>query len=87
METVPSNFWEWLNSLDPGELTAIVILGMFSLIVAVIFISGTIYKMHKNRLDDALKRELLERGMSAEEIATVIRAKPSRTGQCGPRTV
>jgi hypothetical protein len=48
-------------------------------------ICATIYGMHKNRLENALKRELLERGMSAEEIATVIRAKPGQAGACRPR--
>ena len=36
-------------------------------------------KHNKNRLDDALKRELLDRGMSADEIATVVRARPQRS--------
>jgi hypothetical protein len=51
-------------------------------IVAVVFITAiltiTVYKMHKNRLEDALKRDLLDRGMSASEIAMVVRARPGK---------
>jgi hypothetical protein len=86
MESASSSFWEWLNALSHGEGLAVLGLGIFALVFAITIISGTIYKIHKNRLDDALKRELLERGMSAEEIATVIRAKPARHGGCGSRT-
>jgi hypothetical protein len=85
VETAPSQFWEWLNALSRGEGLIVIVVGMFVLVMAIIFICGTVYKMHKNRLEDALKRELLERGMSADEIATVIGAKPSRTGARGLR--
>lgn len=78
MQSVPSSLWEWLAALSAGERFDIMVLGALSLtfIVAVVFL--TIYKMHKNRLDDALKRELLDRGMSAEEIVSVVRARPTR---------
>jgi hypothetical protein len=73
---VPSSFWEWIGLMDPGMRLAAV---MFTLIAAVLvfaILAGVIYKMHKNRLEDALKRELLDRGMSAAEIAMVIHATP-----------
>lgn len=38
-------------------------------------IAGTVRKMRQARLDDDLKREMIERGMSAEEIAQVIEAE------------
>jgi hypothetical protein len=38
-----------------------------------------VYTIHKNRLEAALKRDLLERGMSAEEVATDIWAKAGKT--------
>jgi len=84
MNSVPSDVWEWTASLGSGERVAIIILGVFAIVLVVIVVFGTICKMHKNRLDDALKRELLERGMSAEEIATVIRAKPAKSHSCRP---
>jgi hypothetical protein len=42
-------------------------------------VAATFYKMHKNRLETTLKRELLEQGMSAEEIVSVVRAKPGKS--------
>jgi len=45
-------------------------------VVAIAIVCTTVYRIHNNRVEDALKRELLDRGMSAEEIATVIGAKP-----------
>lgn len=78
MQSVPNSFWEWMNGLGPGERIPVIVLGMFALVIVVTVLCGTIYKMHKNRLEDALKRELLDRGMSADEIATVVSAKPTR---------
>lgn len=56
----PGSFSEWIGALEAGQRT-----GMIALfIVAVVFVATvlmiTIYKMHKNRLEDALKRELLD---------------------------
>jgi hypothetical protein len=81
----PAGFWDWIGLMDPGMRFALI---MFVLIAAVFvssILAAVIYKMHKNRLEDALKRELLDRGMSAAEIAMVIRAK-SGTEQAGDTT-
>ena len=87
MQTVPNDFWEWLGSLG-GDVQSLMLFSslLFGAIVISI-IAGTIYKMHKNRLDDALKRELLERGMSADEIATVMSAARPKCGSHPPRQV
>ena len=83
MQSQPSSIGEWVTSLGPGDrlplLFVALILGIFAIIFIVTIVAGTVYKMHKNRLESALKRDLLEQGMSAEEIATVIRAKPGKT--------
>jgi hypothetical protein len=80
MQSQPASLGEWINSLGPGERLPVLIvgliLGIFALIFIVTVVAGTVYKMHKNRLETALKRELLEQGMSAEEIVSVVRAKP-----------
>jgi hypothetical protein len=76
MNSVPSSFWEWLAALDSGERTGLTVMSIAAFVFMVWMVLVTVYKIHKNRLDDALKRELLDRGMSAEEIATVVRAQP-----------
>ena len=83
MNSVPGNFWEWTSSLGPGERFPLLILGGFALVFIVTIIACTIYAMHKNRLNDQLKRELVDRGMSADEIATVVNAKPGKTASSG----
>jgi hypothetical protein len=79
--TQPGSIVESFTSLGPGERLPVFIvgsmLGVFAIVFIVTVVAGTVYKIHKNRLADALKRDLLERGMSAEEIAMVITAKPN----------
>ena len=84
MHTLPSNFWQWLSStgMGSGRQADIVAFGMFAfasvVVLMALIVSVTVYKVHRNRLNDGLKRKLLERGMSAEEIVDVIRATPTR---------
>jgi hypothetical protein len=86
MNSIPSSFWGWVASLDDGLIFAFIFFASLLVALTVAFVSVTIYKMHKNRLDDALKRELLDRGMSAEEIAAVICATPTPSAlSCSPR--
>jgi hypothetical protein len=89
VQTEPSSIVQWITSFGPGErlplLIVALIFGIFAIVFVVTIAAGTIYKMHKNRLDDSLKRELLERGMSAEEIATVIAVKPNKRARLDNR--
>jgi hypothetical protein len=78
MNSMPASFWEWMASLDSPERFGLVSFAMIAIVIIVITVFATIYRIHKNRLEVALKRELLDRGMSASEIAMVVRAKPGR---------
>ena len=78
MNSVPGSFWMWVSTLDTGELVPLIFLSAILIGFVVAVTASVIYAMHKNRLDDALKRELLERGMTADEIATVVHAKPRK---------
>jgi hypothetical protein len=55
----------------------------------VISLAGIVMKsitsMHRHRTDTALKREMIERGMSADEIATIIQASPLKNASLGIR--
>jgi len=79
MQATPTRIWEWLPKLDDGDLTAIVILSIIAIVGIVAILCVMVYRIHKNRLEDALKRELLDRGMTAEEIATVINSGQRRS--------
>jgi hypothetical protein len=79
MNSVPGSFWEWVALLDSGERTGLMVMCIIGFVFIITFALATIYKIHKNRLEDSLKRELLDRGLSTDEIATVIRARPIRS--------
>jgi hypothetical protein len=84
MRPVPTNFWEWMSRAAADDVTAIVVLSIFAIVGIVAILAVTVHRIHKNRLDDALKRELLDRGMSAEEIALVVGAAQPKRGPCRP---
>ena len=58
--------------LDSGERTGLMVLSVVAVVTIIVILAVTIYSMHRNRLEDSLKRELLDRGMSADEIATIM---------------
>jgi len=78
MQSTPNDFWGWTAALDSGQRTGMIALSIVAIVFVISILLITIYGMHKNRLQDSLKRELLDRGMSASEIAMVVRAKPGK---------
>jgi hypothetical protein len=68
----------WFTTLQSEERFALIGICVAAFVLIACFVMGMIYGMHKNRLEDSLKRELLERGMSADEIATVMNKTPQR---------
>lgn len=75
MNSVPQNLWDRIPQMSTGDVMTLLLIVIVAVLVAITIIGSIIYAMHKNRLEDSLKRELLDRGMNADEIATVIRAK------------
>jgi hypothetical protein len=61
--------------LSPGDLAGLLAGLIVALVLLTLIIGAVVYGIHKNRLENALKRDLLDRGMSADEIATVVKAK------------
>lgn len=84
MHAVPSDFWQWINKFNGEDITGFVVTVSICSLAALAIICAAIYKIHKTRVEDALKRELLDRGMSADEIATVLSAKPVRSDSRRP---
>ena len=70
--------------LDSGERTGLMVLSVVAVVTIIVILAVTIYSMHKNRLDDSLKRELLDRGMSADEIATIMNKSARKCGSQNP---
>jgi hypothetical protein len=65
--------YDWLMSLGPGIIGVIAVLGGF-IISVVAILAGNWRRVRQIEMEISLKHEMLERGMSAEEIERVIKA-------------
>ena len=65
---------DFITQIGFGQFIALVALVGGLLIPLVAIIGGLMYKHHKLQVEAALKQRMIERGMSAEEIISVIRA-------------
>lgn len=78
MNSSPTNFWEWLAPIEASERFALcmtsIVIGLIALVLVVGIVVHTTGKIHRVRLENSLKRELLDRGMSCKEIAWIIEA-------------
>jgi len=82
MQSLHVDFWTWISKFNGEDLTGLIAVVLVFGVAAVAVVCFTFYFVHKTRAEHALKRDLLDRGMSAEEIATIIRAAPPK---CLPR--
>jgi xanthine/uracil permease len=78
MRSVPNDFWLWFSKFNAEDITGFIAVILVFSVAAVAVICFTFYMVHKNRAEVALKRELLDRGLAADEIATIISAKPDK---------
>jgi hypothetical protein len=66
--------------LDRDQRFVILIIGMCVvttiIITAIAVISSVVHSMHRRRLETDLKREMLDRGMTADDIARVVESTP-----------
>ena len=69
-----------VNGLNPGQRSAILIVAIGCATGVILGVAGIIYSaidsLHRRRAEIGLKREMIERGMSAEEIVKVIECAP-----------
>lgn len=67
-----------LNDLNPNNRFAliVVVVGCATGVICTLitFVSSTINSIHHRRVEADMKREMIERGMSADEITKVIEA-------------
>jgi hypothetical protein len=79
-DTMRSNLnlepWQWFQSLHSDMQMQLVLLVVGTIVVLTAIICVLINSIHRCRAELQLKRELLERGMTADEIATVVHTKP-----------
>ena len=81
MNVEPNTIWDTVNQISGADLAMIVTMFFFFatllIIMITVTVSKTVYRMQKNRLEAALKRELVDRGFSATEIVEIIAASAS----------
>jgi uncharacterized membrane protein len=75
MHSQPATFWQWITAQDSGDLAGFAILLALTMVLIIVALSMFVYHMHKNRLQHELKRELIDRGFSAQEIALILYGK------------
>lgn len=85
MNAAPSNLWEFIQPIQPGDRFALavvlIVFGTIALVLIVGIIAATLRSVQKHRLDDALKRELVDRGMNATEIDQIVRVRSGARGK------
>jgi hypothetical protein len=85
MNAQPHSIWDALSQVSSPDMPVIILIvvavATLLIIAITVTVSKTIYGMHKNRLENTLKRELVERGLSVDEIERIVAAKGSVTGK------
>ena len=76
---------EYLSRLPVGELIALVSIGG-GLLIGLVAVAGGIWSdVRKREIAAGLKHDMLDRGMSADEIRTVLDAGTKRSGKCADK--
>jgi hypothetical protein len=65
---------DFLSRVDGGELIAIIAVGGGMLIALLSIAAGVWHKVKSEQIAADLKKDMLDRGMSADEIKTVLEA-------------
>lgn len=88
MNSVPGSMWEWMGAMQSDERFVLcvvtIVFGTVASVLMVAIVAYVVRRIHQSRLDDSLKRELLDRGLSVDEIAKLV--GPLRGGK-PPRPV
>ena len=77
--------FELLSKFDPGQLIGLTAVVGGLLCGAVAIVMGVGCAIHKTQVEAGLKKSMLERGMSAEEIRMVIDAGSYRSLEHGKK--
>ena len=73
---------ETVSQWDPSKLIPLVAIVTGALIAITAIISGQWRRIRQAEIDAALKQEMLNRGMPAEEIERVVRASRKKSDRC-----
>jgi hypothetical protein len=65
-----------INLINHAEPEAVILIVGLLLLAIIGIVGGLLYEYRKRQAETELKREMIARGMSAEEIKTVLEAGP-----------
>ena len=79
--------WDWLGQTPAGDRAPLLaisgVMVILLIIVIAVIVSKTACRIQKARLENGLKRELVDRGFSAEEIERIVRASAGDAARRG----
>jgi hypothetical protein len=79
-----------LLQIDPDErfplLVVCVVFAVGLMVATVAIVGGLIHSYQRRRLEVDFKRELLDRGLSPEEVARIVEASSGKSDHGGPVT-
>jgi hypothetical protein len=63
---------------DQRFVLLIIVIGCTAAVICTVVgcVSGALISMHRRRLEHELKQDLLDRGMSADEVAQIVESSP-----------
>ena len=70
----------WFNRIGTGEIVPLFTVGTLMSVIVIALAFSLFNKVHRRNAEIALKREMLDRGLSADEIERILAAK-SNDGQ------
>ncbi len=77
---------EVFTRFEPGEMIGLVAVAGGLLCGLVAIFMGIWHEHRKSEINGALKQDMLNRGMSAEDIRTVLEAGTGTSSKCTPTT-
>lgn len=69
---------DWNAVFQPGNMMFIAVFGMVTLIAVAGVIGGTVQKIKMHQRDVMLKRDMVAKGYSVDEIQRVVKTKPGK---------
>jgi hypothetical protein len=64
----------FISQISPQDVIPILTIGGGLIVALISVIAGVLLRVHKTNVSARLKQDMLDRGMSAEEIKTVLEA-------------
>lgn len=69
---------DWAAVLQPPNMVFIAVFGMVTIICVAGVIGGTVQKIKTHQRDVLLKRDMVAKGYSVDEIQRVVKTKPGK---------